>query len=40
MSETNVNIPNIDEWVPEPEDIIFSNSKNIIIDGRIWIKVK
>lgn len=31
MSETNVNIPNIDEWVPEPEDIIFSNSKNIII---------
>jgi len=33
MSKTNVtnNIPNVDEWVPEPEDIIFSNSKNIII---------
>ena len=24
-------IPNVDEWVPSPEDIIFSNSKNIIV---------
>ena len=32
MDKSNVNqIPNIDEWVPEPEDIIFTNSKNIII---------
>ena len=33
MNNTNVNeiIPNIDEWKPEPEDIIFTNSKNIII---------
>ena len=32
MSETNVTqIPNIDEWVPNPEDIIFTNSKNTII---------
>ena len=32
MSETNVTqIPVIDEWVPEPEDIIFTNSKNTII---------
>jgi len=31
MSETNVQIPIIDEWVPEPEDIIFTNSKNTII---------
>ena len=33
MNNTNLNeiIPNIDEWKPEPEDIIFTNSKNIII---------
>jgi hypothetical protein len=32
MDKSNVNqIPNIDEWVAEPEDIIFTNSKNIII---------
>ena len=29
-NNTNV-IPIIDEWVPNPEDIIFTNSKNIII---------
>lgn len=31
MNNTNVEIPIIDEWVPNPEDIIFTNSKNIII---------
>lgn len=31
MKEQNEVIPKIDEWVPNPEDILFTNSKNIII---------
>lgn len=32
MKEQNeIIIPNIDEWVPDPEDILFTNNKNIII---------
>ena len=33
MNKQNVNevAPVIDEWVPNPEDIIFTNSKNIIV---------
>ena len=33
MDKQNVNeaVPVIDEWVPNPEDIIFTNSKNIIV---------
>ena len=31
MNTINENIPIIDEWVPNPEDIIFTNSKNLII---------
>ena len=28
-------IPKIDDWVPEnPEDIIFTNNKNIVIDRK------
>lgn len=31
MNNSNEIIPIVDEWVPNPEDIIFTNSKNIII---------
>lgn len=31
MNNSNETIPVVDEWVPNPEDIIFTNSKNIII---------
>lgn len=31
MGDTKTNIPFVDEWIPQHEDILFTNSKNIII---------
>ena len=31
LNETkNVNVPIVDDWRPDPEDILFTNSKNIM----------